>query len=101
VSWMFPFYANILAALSSLPITCAHAEAPKQLSAFGLALGQPPELVQLLLTHLLPNCSIDPSIYHESEGYPDKVTAILDVGQGSLGICQSGPREIRSSIRFR
>ncbi len=90
---MFPFYANVLAALISLSITCAHAEAPKQFSAFGLALGQPPELVQLLLSHLLPNCSIDPSIYHESEGYPDKVTAILDVGQGSLGICRSGPAE--------
>lgn len=91
VSWMFPLCANILAALISLSITCAHAEAPKQLSAFGLALGQPPESVQSLLSHLLPNCSSDPSIYHESEGYADKITAILDVGQGSRGICRSGP----------
>jgi hypothetical protein len=90
-SWIFPLYANILAALVGLSITCAHAGAPKQLSAFGLALGQPPEAVQSLLSHLVPNCSVDPSIYHESEGYPDKVTAILDVGQGSVGVCRSGP----------
>jgi hypothetical protein len=42
-------------------------------------------------TEQLPHCTILPSIYHESEGYPADVTAIFDVGRGSLDVCRSGP----------
>ena len=84
-------YAYIFAALIGLSIAVAHAEAPKQLSAFGLKLGQSPALVQLLITQQLPQCAIDPSVYHESEGYPAKVTATFDIGVGAANICRSGP----------
>jgi hypothetical protein len=89
--WISPFYRNVLAALISLSITCANAEAPKQASAFGLALGQTPEAVQSWLTKQLPHCYILPSIYHQSEGYPPKVTAIFEVGHGPANVCRSGP----------
>ena len=61
---------------------------PKRLSAFDFKLGQSPEVVQSILAQRLPQCAVDPSIYHTSEGYPDKVTALFDVGLGSSNVCR-------------
>jgi hypothetical protein len=90
---LFPIYSCGLAALLFLSAASAYAEAPKQVTAFGLALGQTPELVRSILTERVPRCAILPSIYHESAGYPNDVTAIFDIARGTLDVCRSGPGE--------
>ncbi len=81
-----------LAAL--LLMSCAeyeHAELPRQLSAFGIALGESPEKVSSTLSRLYSRCAVATSIYHESEGYPPEVVALLEIRRGTLTDCRAGP----------
>lgn len=81
-----------LAAL--LLISCVeygHAELPRQLSAFGITLGESPEKVTSTLGRLYSRCAVAPSIYHESEGYPPEVVALLEIRRGTLIDCRAGP----------
>jgi len=84
---------NGLVGVFCLWVVGARAEAPKEVSAFGLALGQTPAQVRAVLSARVPHCAILPSVYHESEGYTDDVTAILDVARGTEDVCRSGPGE--------
>lgn len=71
--------------------THARGDPPKQVTAFGLTLGQTPESVRSVLSQRYPNCAILPSIYHESAGYPPAVTALFEIARGTLDVCQGGP----------
>lgn len=71
-----------------LGICQARGEAPKRFEVDGLALGQTPEAVRSVLAARWPHCAILPSIYHESAGYPNDVTAILDIARGTLDECR-------------
>ena len=74
-----------------LAATLAHAELPRRMTAFGLAIGQTPEVVRSIIERRYPNCPILPSFYHESPGYPTGVTALFDVARGTLDTCQGAP----------
>jgi hypothetical protein len=69
----------------------ARAAQPKSLSVFGLSLGPGPEAGRAALEKRYPQCAVLPSVYHESEGYPDNVIAILDIARGTLEMCRDGP----------
>ena len=78
----------------------AHAELPRQVSAFGIALGQTPETVRMILGQRYPYCSLLPSVYHESAGYSADTLAILDIARGTLDVCRTGAtgREVEDSL---
>ena len=78
----------------------AHAELPRQVSAFGIALGQTPETVRTILGQQYPYCALLPSVYHESAGYSPDTLAILDIARGTLDVCRTGAagREVEDSL---
>jgi hypothetical protein len=78
----------------------AHAELPRQVSAFGIALGQTPEAVHTILGKQYPNCALLPSVYHESAGYSPDPLAILDIARGTMDVCRTGAtgREVEDSL---
>ena len=90
----------IRVALIAFGMVNAHAELPRQLSAFGIALGQTPETVRRILGKQYPNCALLPSVYHESSGYPPDTVAILDIARGTEDVCRTGVagREVEDSL---